>query len=226
MNVPSVEFLGLHITEPFTWLTNWLVACFVFGYGHFLYHDKLADATQKFWSVFFVFIGLASLTGGTAHGFITYVGRNFHYAAWILTGIAVFAAELASLQLVENNRVKTYLRYFIYAQLMVMVSSVMFLHNFNSVRINSAVGLMGIIVPISVWHYRKFKDRRSLLITLGIFSNLLPGFIHAYKISYNQWFNFNDISHIIMIGCFYILYRGAKLNVSTQVEKSLSKVTA
>lgn len=223
MNVPSIDILGIHITEPFTWLTNWLVAAFVFGYGHFLFHDKQADNTQKFWSIFFVFIGLASLTGGTAHGFITYVGRNFHYAAWILTGVAVFAAEMATLQLLENERMKSFLRFFVYAQLLIMSSTVIYLHNFNSVRINSALGLMGIIVPISVWHYKKYKDKRSILIILGIFSNLLPGFIHAFKISYNQWFNFNDISHILMIGCFYILYRGAKLNPASQLEPTYTR---
>lgn len=226
MEIPTIDFLGLQITEPFTWLTNWLVAAFVLGFGHYLYNDRLADATQKFWSIFFVFIGLASLTGGTAHGFINYVGQNFHYAAWILTGLAVFAAQLATLQLIENAKVRSAVRIFVYVQLIVLVSSVMYLHNFDSVRINSVVGLIGIIMPISLIHYVKNKDKRSLLVMVGILSNLIPGFIHAFKISYNQWFNFNDISHILMIFCFYIIYRGAKQNVNVDLEKKLSQAPA
>jgi len=226
MDAPIFDFFGVQITEPFTWLTNWLVAAFVLGFGHFLYRDKYADATQKFWSFFFVFIGLASLTGGTAHGFINYVGQNFHYAAWIFTGLAVFAAELATIQLIENEKVKSFVRLLIYAQLVVMASSVMFLHDFNTVRINSAVGLVGVVIPISVIHYLKYKDKRSLLIILGVLSNLIPGAIHAFKISYNQWFNFNDISHIIMIFCLFILYKGAKQNENIELEKNLKKVPA
>lgn len=226
MNVPSIELFGLHVTEPFTWITNWLVAAFCFGFGHLLFHNKLADATQKFWSIFFFFIGIASITGGTAHGFITYVGPNFHFAAWIFTGIAIFAAEMASIQLIENERVKTLIRYFVYAQLMVMVASVMFFHNFNSVRINSALGLVGVVMPISFTHYKKHKDKRSALIMLGIIANLIPGAVHAFKISYNEWFNFNDISHILMIFCFFILYRGAGKNAATELAKKLSKAAA
>ncbi len=226
MNVPTYDFLGLQITEPFTWLTNWLVAAFVLSFGHFLYRDKFADATQKYWSFFFVFIGLASLTGGTAHGFINYVGQNFHYAAWIFTGMAVFAAELATIQLIENEKVKSVVRLIIYAQLIIMSSSVMYLHNFNSVRINSAVGLVGMVIPVSVLHYLKHKDKRSLFIIFGVLSNLIPGAIHTFKISYNQWFNFNDISHIIMIFCFYILYKGAKQNENIEMAKKLSKAPA
>lgn len=222
MDVPTIDFLGLQITEPFTWLTNWLVAAFSLGFGHFLFNDKFADATQKFWSIFFVFIGIASITGGAAHGFINYVGQNFHYAAWILTGLAIFAAQLATLQLIDNYKLRSIVRVFVYIQLLVLVSSVMYLHNFNSVRINSIIGLLGIVIPFSLLHYIKHRDKRSALIMIGILSNLLPGFVHAYKISYNEWFNFNDISHIIMIFCLYIIYRGAKHNINIELAKKLS----
>ena len=226
MNTPTIELFGLHITEPFTWITNWLVAAFTLGYAHFLFHDKLADTTQKFWSIFFVFIGLASIAGGTAHGFIIYVGQNFHYTAWILTGIAIFAAELATMQLIENEKTQSVFRIFIYLQLIIMVSSVMYFHSFNTVRINSAIGLIGVVIPFSFIHYKKYRDKRSALIMIGILSNLLPGAIHAFKISYNQWFNFNDISHIIMIFCFFIMYRGARQNSNLQLEDKLSKAAA
>ncbi len=226
MDVPTFNFLGLQITEPFTWLTNWLISASVLSFGHFLYRDKYADATQKFWSVFFVFVGLASFTGGIAHGFINYVGQNFHLAAWVLTGMAVFGAELATIQLIENEKTKSVIRVLIYTQLLVMVGSVMYFQNFDIVRINSGIGLIGVVIPISIAHYLKHKDKRSKLVIIGILSNLIPGAIHAFKISYNQWFNFNDISHIIMIFCFYILYRGAKQNVNIDLAKKLSKAPA
>lgn len=226
MNVPSVDVLGIHITEPFTWLTNWLVAVFSFYFGHILFRDKLADTSQKFWAIFFLFIGFASITGGTAHGFITYVGRNFHYAAWILTGVAIFAAEMAAIQLIENEKVKNVVRFLVYIQLMLMVSSVMYLQDFNSVRINSAIGLVGVVIPISYIHYKKHRDKRSALIMLGIIANMVPGAVHAFKISFNAWFNFNDISHILMILCFFILYRGARQNASVELAKKLAKAAA
>ncbi|VAW29188.1 hypothetical protein MNBD_BACTEROID06-447 [hydrothermal vent metagenome] len=107
-----------------------------------------------------------------------------------------------------------------------MSGSVLYLNNFNSVRINSAVGLVGVVIPVSMLHYLKHKDKRSILIILGVLSNLIPGAIHTFKISYNQWFNFNDISHIIMIFCFYILYKGAKQNENIEMAKKLSKAPA
>ena len=204
------ELLGLTITEPFTWLTNWAVAAFSFYFGHMLFHSKSEDKQIKYWSIFFLFMGLASITGGTAHGFINYVGNNFHYAAWIFTGIAVFGAQLASLEVVKDARIYAPLRWFVIIEVVGMTISVLFFQSFESVRVNSAFGLLAIVLPNQIYGYKFLGMRRNGIIALGILSNIAPAIIHAIKFSYNRWFNFNDISHVIMIGCFYIMYLGAK----------------
>ena len=209
METTQIELLGLTVTEPFTWLTNWSVAAFSFYFGHMLFHSKSGDKQAKYWSVFFVFMGIASMTGGTAHGFINYVGNSFHYAAWIFTGIAVFGAQLAALEVVKEARVYAPLKWFVVAELIAMTATIIFSQSFEAVRINSAVGLMGIVLPIQIYGYKFLGMKRNGIIALGIFSNIVPALIHAGKFSYNKWFNFNDLSHIVMIGCFYIVYLGA-----------------
>ena len=217
MDVPSIELFGLTVTEPFTWLTNWMVAAASFIFGHKLYHNKFADTQMKFWSMFFLFMGIASTTGGTAHGYINYVGHNFHYAAWIFTGIAVFGAQRASIELLREARVYPMLKAFVLLELIAMTISVLLFQSFESVRVNSAFGLLGIVLPIQLYGYRYMGLRRSALIVLGILSNIIPAIIHASRFSYNKWFNFNDLSHVVMIGCFYIMFRGARL---IEVKKS------
>lgn len=210
MEVTNIEFVGIHITEPFTWLTNWLVAAFSFYFGHMLYHDRAEDEQKKYWSLFFLFIGLASIMGGTAHGFIQYVGHNFHLAAWVFTGLAVFSAQLASLHLIENRKLSFALTFFVYTEVVLMTISVIFFDSFESVRVNSAFGLIGVVLPIQLIYYLKYKTRRNGLIVIGILANIMPALIHAIELSYNQWFNFNDLSHVVMIGCLYIIYYGVK----------------
>jgi Family of unknown function (DUF6962) len=210
MGTTNIELWGLTVTEPFTWLTNWSVAAFSFYFGHMLFHAKAGDRQAKYWSMFFVFMGIASTTGGTAHGFINYVGNNFHYLAWIFTGIAVFGAQLATIEIIKNGKLYTPLKWFVIIELLVMISAVVFYQSFDAVRVNSAFGLIGIVLPIQFFSYRKLNVRRNGIIALGIVSNIIPALIHAGKFSYNRWFNFNDLSHIAMIGCFYIIYLGAK----------------
>jgi hypothetical protein len=209
MEVPSIEVFGILITEPFTWLTNWLVAAFSFYFAYKLFYDEHPDIENKFWGVFFLFMGLASTTGGTAHGFITYVGNNFHLAAWIFTGLAVFAAEMASLPLVRNVKLAKAMRIIFYVQLFLMVGSILLFQNFEAVRLNSFVGMIIIVLSTQLVFYIRYRTRRNALIIIGILSNAIPALIHAIRFSYNEWFNFNDLSHVVMVGCFYILYYGA-----------------
>ncbi|UXX80790.1 hypothetical protein N7E81_06715 [Reichenbachiella carrageenanivorans] len=209
MQVPTIELLGLQVTEPMTWITNWMVAVSCFVFGHRLFHDEQADLSQKFWALFFLFMGMASMTGGVAHGFIHYVGHKFHHGAWLLSGIAVFCAQLAVLPLIEKDKVRSAVRIFCYVQLMAMSASVLIFQHFSCVLVDSVVGLIGVVIPVSLVHFAKNKDRRSLWVVIGVLTNLLPAMIHLLKFSINEWFNFNDISHVVMIGCFYVMYRAA-----------------
>jgi hypothetical protein len=164
----------------------------------------------KFWSIFFAFVGIASITGGTAHGFINYVGINFHYSARILTGIAVFSAQLAAFEIIKDSRLYTPLKGLAIIELLIMTASVILYQNFDAVRINSAFGLMIIVLPLQLYGYKMLKITGNGIIALGIISNIAPALIHAGRFSYNRWINFNDLSHVVMIGCFYITFLGAK----------------
>lgn len=161
--------------------------------------------------MFFLFIGIASLTGGTAHGFINYVGNNFHLAAWIFTGIGIYGAQRASLELLKDKSIYKVLFIFTLLELVIMIITVVVFKSFESVRTNTLVGLLGVVLPVQLYNYFKQGLRSGFIIAIGIASNLLPALIHAIRFSYNKWFNFNDISHVVMIFCFYILYRGAKV---------------
>lgn len=216
LEVPTIELLGLQVTEPMTWITNWMVASACFVFGHKLFYDEQADISQKFWALFFLFMGMASMTGGVAHGYILYVGHKAHHAAWLLSGIAIFCAQLAVLPMIERSKLRSFVRIFCYVQLMVMSASVLVFQHFFSVLFDSVVGLMGVVVPVSLAHYAKYKDKRSSMIVIGVLTNLIPAFIHLTKISINEWFNFNDISHVVMIGCFYVMYTAAGANESSQ----------
>lgn len=211
MQVPTIELLGLQVTEPMTWITNWMVAASCFFFGHKLFYDEEADLSQKFWSLFFLFLGFASIMGGTAHGFILYVGPKFHQVAWLLSGISVFCAQLAVLPLIEKPKIRSTVRIFCYAQLMAMSASVLIFQHFSVVLIDSIVGLIGVVIPVSMAHYSRYKDKRSSLVIIGVLTNLIPAGIHLLKISINEWFNFNDISHVAMIGCFYVMYKAANV---------------
>lgn len=210
MNDSSFDVLGATITEPFTLLTNLLVAGASFIFGHILFRSKKSDKQAKYWSMFFLFMGIASIFGGIAHGFSTYVGINAHHAARITASIAIFSAQIASLLLIKNKEVYNVIKWIIIIELVVVISTIIYFESFKPVLINTAFGLVGIVTPIQLIEYRSSKQQRHIIIVAGILSNTIPAIIHIFKISYNNWFSFNDIGHTLMIFCFYIMFVGVR----------------
>mgnify|MGYP000318392673 CR=1 FL=1 len=210
MDVPVIELYGWQIAEPFTLLTDWILACFSIAFGIILLRKSGADLIKKFWAFFFFFLAAASIFGGIGHGFVYYVGPSCNLAAWSVSGMGIFCAEMAALQLIDNSKFRSSIRFFVYAQLVVMIVSVFYFQNFQAVMFNSIVGLLCVAFPLNFFHYKKYQDSRSLIVMLGILSNAIPALIHTFKISVNEWFNANDISHVIMVFCFYLIFKGAK----------------
>jgi hypothetical protein len=209
MNAPSIVFLGIQLTEPFTLLTDLLVAVFCFAFAYHLYREKLEKSPQTYWAIFFLFIGLASLIGGVAHGFILYVGMQTHYSAWLISSLGIFAAQMATLPLINNKQTLVYLRFLVCIELIVSLGCVLYFRDFDIVRINSAFGLLVVVLPILFFHYQENRDRGSALLIIGILSNLFPAIIHAFHLSYSIWFTANDLSHVVMVLCFYLMFKGA-----------------
>lgn len=77
-------------------------------------------------------------------------------------------------------------------------------------------GLGGIALVYSfIIHLKDFKEYRkkgSQLVILGIgiaFSSIV---IHLLKLSVSQWFNYKDISHVVMICSLVVIYLGVISN--------------
>ena len=123
-------------------------------------------------------------------------------------------------------RVYSPLKWFVITELIIMIAAVVIFQSFEAVRVNSAFALVGIVLPIQIYGYKFLGMRRNGIIALGILSNVAPALIHAGRFSYNRWFNFNDLSHIVMIGCFYIIYLGArKIGIKDPSLQSASAAT-
>ena len=208
MSTPSIEVFGLTVSEPATVLTNWIFASFCLLFGHKLFHNH-SDKYQKNWSFYFLLIGLASITGGTAHGFFTYFGQNLHLVSWLFIGIGVYGSELATSYILPDGNSRKRFRTFSLIKLVIFFSSLIYFQSFEVVRINTAMGLVGMVLPIHLLDFMKNKRQGSKTVVLAVIAMLAPAAVHAFRISYNDWFNHNDISHLVMILSFYVFYLGA-----------------
>jgi len=63
----------------------------------------------------------------------------------------------------------------------------------------SALVLAGFVIPLQIMNYLRNKTTASLLIVTAIVYGLLPGYVYNNQISVSRWFNYHDISHLLVV---------------------------
>lgn len=203
----SLSIGNLIIHEPVAVFTDIIISvlCIVFICGL-----KQKTETVTAWKRFFLFIGLGTFAGGISHAFFA-VHSGFAYKSFWLTmqffnGLSVYAAQQATLNSILNGSPKIKLmRTVILVQLLLFCILVPILQNFLLVVIDCALGL----IPVMIFHLRS-KNEKDKLIGYGIMVSFLTGIVHGTKLSLHQYFNHNDIAHILIMVSLYLMYIGAK----------------
>ena len=72
------------------------------------------------------------------------------------------------------------------------------LSDFLFAQLSSTVSLIAFILPINLYNYVKSASKGSLFILFTIFYSIIPGLVFNNQISIDKWFNYHDISHVLM----------------------------
>ncbi|MGM0581528.1 MAG: DUF6962 family protein [Bacteroidota bacterium] len=204
-----IEFLGLELADPLTFISDILMAAFCAYFGHKLFHEYKSKYA-KLAAYFFLFLALSAFLGGTSHLLDLYMGKNPHLIAWTMQGISILFFQLASLKLIASSKMKLFLRVLIFAFFGIFIIQVFTVQHFNVVKVNSIVGLIGFVSLIHLFKYFQEKDIAYLKIPIAIILFALPAMIHSFGIYYNKWIDQNVISHLLLLPCYYLLYSAVK----------------
>lgn len=200
-----VDFMGFVIADPVTFFSDVSMAALCFFLGYRLkasFRDK-----HSYWaSLFFIFLGLSTLMGGTSHLLDYYFGKGPHLAAWLINGISVSLAQLGALVLIQNEKIRKGILAFGLIQFVTFVIMVLSTQNFVFVKINSSVGLIAVVTTIHFVNFGKMKEKVFLALPLAIASMTIPLLAHAMNLQINELVNRNVISHVLLLPCFYALY--------------------
>lgn len=202
--------------EPVTFLTDFLVAVFCVLFA--IQIKKESPHNLAAWRYFFIFMGISSLIGAFAHLFFHYTGIYFKMVSWAATGISIYFAEKASYNIFSNRTTNKVFTLISLVKLAAYIVLLIVLQSFLVSKINIILGLIGISTTIFLIKYIKEKEKAYLRIASGYLVAISLVFIHGFKIAISRWFNHNDLSHVFMILCLYIIYTGViKLKHSSSI---------
>ena len=153
------------------------------------------------------------------HGLQSYVGPEYKRIGWICGASALLLLGIGSFELIKTQFNKTVFKvlrvlfvgqYISLTFLMLNPST----SDFILAQLSSTISLILFILPIHLYNYLKTKDLGSGYILLTIFYSIIPGFIYNNQISINKWFNYHDISHVLMaVFMLFMIVSTSKLSM-------------
>ena len=218
----KIQFVlfGLNLVEPMAIILDTLLAVVSIYLGYKIGLIKSNHPFYTYWKWFFLIFGIASFFGGLGHTFLNYWGMGGKFPAWICGPFAIYCLEQGMIAAEPNEkRLSLYKLLSAIKLLIVYVVFVIICSKqtiglniklpFLPIAINTIIGILlsaGLLGLI----YKKKLSKDFKYITLGVLVLIPTAFIFLMKINLHQWFDKNDLSHILqLIGIIYF-YIGIK----------------
>ena len=221
MDFVTIDLFGITWVRPNNLLTNLIVGIA----GLILAYQIHRRNTQKdpylyLWAGFFLFVGLGGAIGGFAHafnyGFPEVRHTYLHKVAWLAGGIGLFLGEMGALYLIPNVALRKALRilcilvlgYYVFFLFYSQYYNLGGFNHFDIVRFHSMFALLGIILPVHIYSLVAHQNQGAWYVFAGIATVATTVIFYNFQISFHQWFDFNDISHILEILCLVLICKG------------------
>jgi hypothetical protein len=214
------DLFGLNLMDPNAFIGDTLI--FVVALILARKVKRLGIETPFFnnWYWFFIVFGLGFFVGGLGHLFYGYVELAGKYPPLYLGIISVVFIEKAMISLLSNESTRKLLNRVAVIKLFVALIAATLVFIFADLSkdprtalrvtsINAAVGSVYALI------YLGFKYAKSITPTfhymwISVVAMLPTAIVQSYKISFHQWFDRNDVSHVFLIVSAIIYYLGVK----------------
>ena len=203
--------------EPITTLTDSLTGfvC-IFAFIVFSKHKGKKSESFQYFKIFFLLFSIGMISAAWfGHGLAAYVTPRWKVIGWVINSSANLFLGLATLKEITpliKPHISRWIKVVFISQVsifivLMLIPSTSF---FGLAQLCSLVSLIGMILPMHIFNFSKTKSQGSKLFIIAIAMGVLPGIIFNTQLSVNRWFNYHDISHIVMATIFFVLFLAAR----------------
>lgn len=213
----QIELFGFIIQEPNGVISDLVMSVVSVILGILLIRKYGKSEFEKWWIAFFILYGISAFLGAFGHGFYHYFGALGKVPNW-LTGIPIiYFIELAMISLIANPNRKKTLKLLALAKMIIVY--MIFVGICFTIPINEKPQIpflpiafntiLGVTLSAGVLGYQFYKKERSFKqIVIGVIVMVPSAFVFLMKINPTQWFDKNDLSHVLLTAGIIFFYLG------------------
>jgi len=213
---PTIWIGDFEFREPVTSLTDAGTATVCLTSFILLMKIRSHNADFRIMRMYFLSMGIAMLIAcSLGHALQAYVSPNWKALGWSFGALAVGIMEFASVRLNRDYLSKTQsliIKSFILLRIAALYALLLnpATRNFDYVKTNSTIGLLLVVLTMQFLQYRKTKSAGSKYIIAAVLWGFFPAVVYNLQLSIDKWFNYHDISHIMMSIHCLILFFGVR----------------
>ncbi|MCH2223189.1 MAG: hypothetical protein MK066_00375 [Crocinitomicaceae bacterium] len=208
------DVLGLHLLEPNAFFGDMLIAIVGFYFAYKTASLKKNTPFFSFWKLAFISFGFTFITGGFGHLFFHYWGVPGKYLGWYVGIFTPYFIEQATLSLIQHTKQKKFLILLSKIKFIIAVIGTSLMILFMDLESDPTRG-MSIVTPHIIiglvfclgylgYIYSKRIHRSFTYMWISVITILPSAIFQSQKINFFQWFDRNDVSHLlIIIGMFF-----------------------
>ena len=210
----SIPILGVRIDEPVTVLTDIIItAVCIFAMAR-LSGIPARPQLRRHLVCFFLFLGIGAFLGGVAgHGFLYRLHPGWRFPGWIFSMLAIAVLEHASVILIKEH-VSPLTRRMLFRQNIILLPVFIILllvsQDFIFVVIYITFGILVMVGGMQWVIYRRTASKGARWFLIAVFTGLAGDVVFVFNWSLHEWFNNNDLSHILLAFSAWFFYLGAR----------------
>lgn len=214
MDIATIQIGNLIIGEPMTSVTDIGIAITSFVLVARV-RDRLNESGfYAAWRMFFLFMGISTSIGTIAHAINGSHAVTLFNTLWMCmitsSSIAVFFANEATIRFMHTGTTaRRYMQTSNLAALLVFVGLTFLRNNFEIFKYHAAAGVLFIFFTHLIAWMRSHWGSGWLVAGMGL--SICTVFIHSVQFSFGIWFNYKDISHVIMVLSLLFIYNGIRV---------------
>ena len=203
---PTVFIGSLELREPVTAITDFMIAitCGIAVWMLSTNRQERSDTFNYYRGFFFMYAIGMTAAAWIGHGLQAYFGPEWKMLGWFcsMTGQAFLVmASLGDLKRSISIPIQKVIIGLLIVQFVVF--GILIINpetrGFQVPQTASVLVLAGFVIPLQIMNYLRNKSTGSLLLISAILFGILPGYVYNNQISVNRWFNYHDISHLLVV---------------------------
>lgn len=215
---------GLDLVEPMAFITDTILGVLSVALGLSLSKIKIDIPFRTYWIWFFIVFGVGAFLGGLGHTFYLYWGVPGKFPSWLAGPLSIYLLEQGMIAAHPDDEKMTLFKLLSFCKMLLVYTAfgiVFYLAPedkkstlpFLPIAINTIFGVIITAGFLGNYYSKKITIEFKYFV-FGVLVLLPTAFIFLLKINLHQWFDKNDLSHILMMIGIYYFYLGVKRSIT------------